>query len=80
MASDEVVIDTGGLMVNANDLVGFAPPGSDTPTVKLKVPLTDGVPLRAPVEGFRVTPAGNAPLASDQVKVPSPPVAARVVE
>ena len=40
----------------------------------------DGLPVMAPVEGFRDRPVGNVPEVSDQVNGMVPPVAARVVE
>ena len=39
---------------------------------------TEGVPVMAPVEAFRVKPAGREPLVSDQVYGETPPVAVRV--
>jgi hypothetical protein len=39
----------------------------------------EGVPVTAPVEGFRVRPAGSVPLVSDQLYGKTPPVAVRVV-
>ena len=74
-----VVMETGALMVSANAFVGFAPPGSDTPIVKLNAPFTEGVPLSTPVAEFSVTPAGSVPVVTAHVSVPSPPVAASVV-
>jgi hypothetical protein len=38
----------------------------------------EGVPLMAPIEAFRVRPAGREPLISDQVYGGTPPVAVRV--
>ena len=37
------------------------------PTLKVDVPAVVGVPVIAPVEEFRVRPAGSAPLTIDQV-------------
>jgi len=39
----------------------------------------EGVPAMAPVEAFRVKPAGREPLVSDHVYGETPPVAVRVV-
>ena len=39
----------------------------------------EGVPVMAPVEAFRVKPAGKEPLVSDQVYGETPPLTARVV-
>ena len=39
----------------------------------------EGVPVIAPVEAFRVKPAGRVPLVSDQVYGRTPPVAVRLV-
>jgi hypothetical protein len=38
----------------------------------------EGVPVMAPIEAFRVKPAGRAPMVSDQVYGATPPVAVRV--
>jgi hypothetical protein len=43
----------------------------------LKVPAAVGVPVIAPVEVFSVRPAGNVPLATENVYVPEPPLAVR---
>ena len=40
---------------------------SVTCTVKLEVPAAVGVPVMAPVEALRLSPAGSEPLVSDQV-------------
>ena len=42
-------------------------------TVKFEVPAAEGVPVTAPVEELRLSPAGSAPLEIDQVNgaVPS---------
>jgi hypothetical protein len=50
--------ESAGLMVNAQ-LV--AEPPSESVTLMLKVPLTVGVPVMAPVELFSDKPAGRAP-------------------
>ena len=49
-------------------------------TVKLAVPVAVGVPVMAPVEAFRLSPAGSDPLEMDQASAPVPPVAASVCE
>ena len=63
-----------------NALLGLAPPGSETPIVKLKVPFTEAVPLSTPLDGLRARPAGSVPLMTDHDSVPTPPVAVNVVE
>ena len=78
--SDEVVITkVGGLTVIDNEAVVEAEALSVTFTVKLLVPAVPGVPDMAP-EAARVNPAGSAPLATDQVYGPSPPVAVSIWE
>ena len=49
-------------------------------TVKLKVPLCEGVPASTPEVEFSVKPVGRAPEASSQVYGLWPPVAAKVTE
>ena len=53
---------------------------SVTFTVKLIAPVVVpvGVPAIAPVDAFRVSPAGKLPLETLHVSVPAPPVAASV--
>src|ERR1035441_8444425 len=53
---------------------------SVTFAVKLKVPAVFGVPLIAPVEGFRSKPPGNAPPPRDQVYDVVPPCAVSVTK
>jgi hypothetical protein len=48
--------------------------------VKVEVPAAVGVPLIAPVCGFRDSPAGRFPEVTDQVYGLTPPVAASVAE
>ena len=48
-------------------------------TVKLKGPVTSGVPVRAPV-GRSETPAGSAPAVTAYVTAPTPPAWLRVAE
>jgi len=48
------------------------------PTVKENVPYCVGVPEITPEFWFNDSPAGNAPLASDQAYGASPPAPARV--
>jgi hypothetical protein len=38
----------------------------------------EGVPVMAPIETFRIRPAGRVPLVSDQVYGETPPLAVRV--
>ncbi len=74
--SDDVVIVSAGIIVNDSVLVAVC--GvlalSRTCTVKLKVPLAVGVPLKAPAE-FSSKPVGNAPVVIDQLYGKTPPVA-----
>ena len=51
---------------------------SCTVIVKLLVPEAVGVPVMAPLEAFRLRPAGRLPLVIDQVYGVLPPEAARV--
>jgi hypothetical protein len=54
----------GGFMVMPHSPEGtLSPSESVTSTVKLKVPSVVGVPVIAPVLGFRVRPGGKAPFA-----------------
>ena len=46
---------------------GVAPFESTTLTEKLKLPVLVGVPVMAPVDAFRVKPAGSAPAAIEKV-------------
>src|SRR5690242_16880505 len=43
-------------------------------------PTTPGVPEIVPVDAFKLTPDGRVPVATDQVRVPEPPLAFSVVE
>ena len=62
--SDDVVIaKAAGLMVKDNAAVAEADALSVTRTVKLLDPAVPGVPDMVP-PGARLTPAGNAPLAT----------------
>ena len=47
---------------------------SVTATVKSVVPPAVGLPLISPVEAFSVRPAGSAPVATDHVYGPAPPI------
>ncbi len=58
--------------------VALCPGRRATWTVKLEVPVVVGVPEITPVPAARVSPAGNVPLATDQVYGGVPPVAVRV--
>jgi hypothetical protein len=55
-------------------------PESVTWTLKLEVPAVLGVPLIAPVLGFKVKPAGSEPLEIDQVYGVAPPLAVTEAE
>jgi hypothetical protein len=59
-------------------LVAVALTLSVTLAVKLEVPPVVGVPVIAPVEATRESPAGRLPEASDHVSGVVPPVAAIV--
>src|SRR5271166_3638177 len=65
------VTESGGLMVMVQ-AVPTAPLASVTFTVK--VPDAVGVPVMAPVEVFRVNPAGSVPLPIEKVYGAVPPV------
>ena len=43
--------------------------------VKGNVPAVVGVPVMAPVAGFRTSPGGNTPLVTENVYGPVPPLA-----
>jgi hypothetical protein len=47
---------------------------SVTRTLKLNIPLMDGVPLMPPVDAVNVNPPGNAPVTMVQVYGATPPV------
>ena len=47
-------------------------------TVIGKEPVCVGVPERTPVAGLSVRPAGNVPLLSENVVVPTPPACVKV--
>jgi hypothetical protein len=67
---EEVVIISGALLtMRLKALLALAGVAwlSRTWTVKLEVPEADGVPLKAPLAGLRVTPAGSEPEATDQL-------------
>jgi hypothetical protein len=49
-------------------------------TVKLDVPVAEGVPEIAPVPVLMERPAGRLPEAIDQVEVPDPPLTASACE
>src|SRR5262249_8626573 len=66
-----------GVTVMLSALVPLCAPAV-TWTVKLEVPAVVGVPEITPVAAVRVSPAGNVPLAIDQVYGGVPPVAASV--
>ena len=66
------------VMVSAFVVVCGGVPESVAFTVKLAVPATVGVPVIAPVPAFSDNPAGNDPLARDQVTAPVPPVEAKL--
>jgi hypothetical protein len=51
---------------------------SVTLTVKLLVPLLDGVPVMAPLLAFKLRPAGRLPTVMDHVYGVTPPLAARL--
>ena len=53
---------------------------SVTRTVKLKVPVLEGVPLRTPVVAFKLRPAGSAPAVTDHAYGEVPPEANSVCE
>jgi hypothetical protein len=59
-------------------VVALAEAPSETRTVKVEFPTADGVPPIAPLEGFRVSPAGRDPEVKDQVYGVIPPEAASV--
>ena len=60
------VVDTPAATVMLVAWVALWPLASVTLTVKLKVPVAVGVPLRVPA-GLRLMPAGRLPLLTDQV-------------
>jgi hypothetical protein len=64
-------------MVNGTDVMMLLPLLSRISTVKVKVPLTVGVPLIRPVEAPSVNPVGRTSL-MDQVYGGNPPVTVRV--
>ena len=67
--------------VMLSDLVAVCAVGaveSVTRTVKLEVPVAVGVPESAPVEAFKLTPAGSDPELIDQAYGLVPPLAVRV--
>jgi len=68
---------TGGVMLMLNVLVVPRPMASVTVTGKLKVPVTVGVPLMAPVTEFKLRDVGREPTVTDQASGVMPPVAAR---
>src|SRR4051812_14030319 len=57
-----------------SSLVACAPVESVTATVKFVVPPAVGAPLIAPVAGSSVRPAGRAPVETDRVNGPAPPI------
>jgi hypothetical protein len=69
-----VVIATDGLIVRVNGLDAVAPELSLTCTVKLDVPVDDGVPEIVP-EPASERPGGNEPEMMDQEFPPVPPAA-----
>jgi hypothetical protein len=63
-------------MLQLVDVVPAAVPlESTTWAVKVNVPAVLGVPVMAPVDGFRVRPAGSEPLVIENVYGGTPPVA-----
>jgi hypothetical protein len=66
------------VMESAWSSVSGVPWESVTLTVKLDVPVAEGVPEIVPVELPRDNPAGSEPLITDQLYGVMPPVAARV--
>ena len=57
---DAVLIVSAGLVVRFSVVVPVLPPESVAINVMASVPLASGVPVIAPVAGFRVSPACNA--------------------
>jgi hypothetical protein len=64
---DAVVIDGAGLMMIDRAFVAVPLALSATLAVKLNVPAALGVPVKAPVDVFRLTPAGSDPTLIDHV-------------
>ncbi len=75
LGRDGVVTVTPGLTVMLKGPFALAPEVSITWTVKLHVPVVDGVPLMVPV-GARARPGGSVPELTVQVNTPVPPLAA----
>src|SRR5215471_2518918 len=76
IAKAGVLASTVMLSVIVADLGGLAE--SVAPTVIADVPAAVGVPVIAPVLGFRVKPAGSVPVARLQVTALIPPIACKV--
>lgn len=67
-AAREVVLMLGAALTAIDKaLVAVLEPESVTLTVKLEVPAAVGVPVIAPLEAFRLSPAGKVPVARDQL-------------
>lgn len=87
LGSDVLVIETGfdpvAAIVTLNDFVAVSAVELESFTwiIKETVPDWAGVPLKAPLEAFSVTPAGREdPVTTDQLYGVLPPLAAKVAE
>jgi len=65
--SEDVVIEGAAFTVHESDLVASSEFASVTFTVKEAALAVDGVPVNAPLEAFKVMPAGSEPAETDQV-------------
>jgi hypothetical protein len=81
-AGSELVVIAGGsgFTASVKALVVLPPPLSVSITVKLELPVSEGVPLITPVEPWRLKPRGKIPSDIAQVTGATAPDAARVVE
>ena len=77
--AETVIAKDGGAMTSESgmDLVWEGLDASATVTVRLKVPVTAGVPETMPVVEPRASPAGRLPAVTDQLYGMVPPVACK---
>lgn len=78
-SGDDVVIESGGMIVRENPFVTGFETVSATWITKLLIPAPNGVPLMTPAAD-NVRPAGNVPELTDHVYGGIPPLAARFSE